>query len=498
MEATGTAPHVVVVGGGISGLAAAWFLADRSAAALRVSVLEAGAAVGGKLRVSDVAGVPVDEGAESLLVRRPEALTLARAAGLGEDVVHPDRRGGTVWTRGRLRSLPEGQLMGIPGDLRALAASGIVSLPGLARIPLDHLLPRTPVTADVSVGRLVSARLGREVVDRLVEPVLAGVYAGPADGLSLDATIPQLSGAARVERSLLAGVQQVLGQAGGRRPPRAGRQAPTFASLRGGLGRLPAAVAQASGARVRTGATVRELRRAPGGWRVVVGSTREADTAVLYADAVVLAVPAPAAARLLRDVVPAASADLAGIEYASVATVTLAFPLGALRRPLAGTGFLVPAVEGRVVTSATYLSAKWAWLAARAPDAVVVRLTVGRHGEEHELQHSDDELVWRAQSDLESAADVADAPLDARVTRWAGALPQYAVGHLDRVGRIRRAVAAHPGLAVCGAGYDGIGVPACIASGEAAAERVLRDLAERREWAHGWGAAVAAGEAEGP
>lgn len=476
---TGPQPHVVVVGGGIAGLAAAWFLRQHPAGAPRVTVLEASPVVGGKLRVSEVAGLPVDEGAESLLIRRSEAVALTRAVGLGDDVVHPAQSGSALWSRDRLRPMPAGQLMGIPGDLRALAASGTLSLPGLARIPMDHVLPRTPVPGDVSVGEFVSARLGREVLDRLVEPVLGGVYAGHADELSLDATLPQLSGAVRVERSLLKGVQQVLG-AGARGNA---ERAPVFASLRGGLGRLPAAVAASSGAVVRTGATVRELRRSPGGWRVVVGSARAPE--VLFADGVVLAVPATPASRLLADIAPVAASDLGRIEYASVALVTLAFPRSALTRPLAGTGFLVPPVEGRFVKAATYSSQKWGWLAAADRNVFVVRLSVGRHREEQDLQHTDEDLAWWAQADLETATDIRDAPLDWRVTRWGGALPQYAVGHLDRVTRIRRAVAEHQGLAVCGAAYDGVGVPACVASAEAAAARVLRDLAERRQWGDG-------------
>jgi len=474
------APHVVVVGGGISGVAAAWWLRQRSGGSVRVTVIEAGDAVGGKLRVSEVAGLPVDEGAESMQLRRPEAVTLARAVGLAHEIVHPAVQGASVWSRGSLRPLPRGQLMGIPGDLRALAASGILGVPGLARIPLDHLLPRTPVSGDVSLGRYVAARLGREVVDRLVEPVLGGVYAGHADEISLDAAVPQLSGAVRVDRSLLRGVQQVLGAAG---VATAAGRPPTFASIRGGLGRLPAAVALASGAHVRTGTTVRGLRRAPGGWRLVLGPARAPE--IMHADAVVLAVPAAAAARLLRDVTPSAAGDLDAIEYASVAVVTLAFPRAAVEHRLSGTGFLVPPVEGRFVKAATYTSVKWGWLAAADPDVVVVRLSVGRHREEHDLQRDDEELVWLATSDLEAATDIRDAPLDARVTRWGGSLPQYTVGHLDRVARIRRAVAAETGLAVCGAAFDGIGVPACIASADAAVGRVLRDVAEQPEWGHG-------------
>ncbi len=472
-----TRPHVAVVGGGIAGLAAAWHLNALSEGAVRVTVFEASDAIGGKLRTSEVGGLTLDEGAESMLLRRHEAVTLTHAVGLGPDVVHASTAGAALWIGNRLRPLPPGQLMGIPGDLRALAASGVLSVPALARIPLDHLLPRTPVRSDVSLGRFVAARVGREVVDRLVEPILGGVYAGHADDISLDAALPQLSGAVRVERSLLRGVQQVLGN--GRRR---GTGRPAFASLRGGLGRLPLAVAAGSGAHIRTRATVRELRRSPGGWRLTVGSARAPES--VFADAVVLATPAAPTSRLLRDVVPTAATELAAIEYASVGLVTFVFPRAALPHGLDGTGFLVPPSEQRVIKAATFSTSKWGWLAEEHPDLVAVRVSVGRHREEQDLQRDDAELAWVAQSELAAATGILDAPIDTRVTRWGGALPQYAVGHLDRVDRIRRAVATQPGLAVCGAAYEGVGIPACIQSGERAATRVLAEVAQGEQWVH--------------
>ncbi len=465
-----------MVGGGIAGLSAAWQLSQLSGGAVRVTVFEGSAAVGGKLRTLEVGGITLDAGAESMLLRRHEAVALTHAVGLGPDVVHPSGRGASLWIGNRLRPLPSGQLMGIPGDLRALAASGVLSLPALARIPLDHLLPRTPVRGDVSLGRFVAARVGREVVDRLVEPILGGVYAGHADEISLDAAVPQLSGAVRVERSLLRGVQQVLGN--GRR----GGSKPAFATLRGGLGRLPEVVAAASGAHIRTGATVRELRRSPGGWRLTVGSARAPES--VFADAVVLATPAAPTSRLLRDVASAASTELAGIEYASVALVTFVFPQAALSQTLPGTGFLVPPTEQRVIKAATFSTSKWGWLAEDHPDLVAIRVSVGRHREEQDLQRDDAELTWVAQSELAAATGILDAPLDSAVTRGGGALPQYTVGHLDRVDRIRRAVAELPGLAVCGAAYEGVGIPACILSGERAAARVLGDVAQAQQWVH--------------
>jgi len=468
-------PHVVVVGGGIAGLTAAYALSREGATGPRVTLFETSAVLGGKLRVGQVAGLPVDEGAEAILARRPEGTELARAVGLGAELVHPATTAAAVWTRGALRPLPAGHVMGVPTDLRALADSGVLSPGGLARVSLDALLLRTPVDGDIAVGRYVAARLGREVVDRLVEPLLGGVYAGHADNLSLAATVPQLAEIAARERSLLAGARRVRAA----RPP---DSSPVFAGVSGGVGRLAAAVSAAArsrGAQLRTGVTVRGLRRTPTGWQLTVGpaSAREE----MPADAVILALPAAPAARLLADVAPAAASELAGVAYASVAIVMTAWPTAAFPRPLTGSGFLVPPVDGRVVKAATYSSRKWGWLAAADPGVVVVRCSVGRLGDEADLQRDDAELVSLATADLAAATGVRGRPVDARVTRWGGSLPQYAVGHLDRVARIRAAVAAVPGLAVCGAAYDGIGIPACVASGRAAAAQVLRRPAGRGE-----------------
>jgi protoporphyrinogen/coproporphyrinogen III oxidase len=463
--------HVVVVGGGISGLAAALELGRAAAAhrsAVRVTVLEGSDRVGGKLRVSDVGGLAVDEGAEALLLRRPEGTALATEAGLGPDLVAASTTAAAVWTRGRLRPLPRGTVMGVPTDLRALAASGLLTPLELARVPVDDWLPRPVIGDDVPVGRLVAARMGRAVVDRLVEPLLGGVYAGHADLLSLEATVPQLAAHVRREDSLLAAARAARGDA----PP---TDAPVFGALRGGLGRLPDAVARATRADIRLGTTARELRRTPEGWALTVGSARAPEQ--LLADGVVLAVPGAPAARLLRAEVPAAATDVGAIAYASMAIVTLALPPGATLP--SGSGFLVPPVDGRLVKAATFTTNKWSWYADEGATGPVVRLSVGRLGEEATLQRDDAELVDRAWRELVEAVGPLPAPLDSRVTRWGGALPQYAVGHLSRVERIRAAVGLHPGLVVCGAAYDGIGVPACVASGQQAARELLG------QWSHG-------------
>lgn len=467
------APHVAVVGAGISGLAAAYRLRSE-VPGLRVTVLEGAVQVGGKLRVSDVAGVPVDEGAEALLNRRHEAVDLAREVGLGDALTHPATTSPAVWTRGAVRPLPP-TLMGIPTDLAALTRSGIVTRSGVLRARLDHALPPTDIGADIGVGRLVARRLGAQVNDRLLEPLLGGVYAGHARDLSLRAAVPQISALVDRGRSLLAA-------AAASRAETMGDTTPVFAGIRGGVGRLPAAVAaacEASGTQVRTGTVVRELVRRDRGWTLVTGPTRAEET--LDVDAVVLAVPAAPAARLLEPHAAQTAARLGQVDYASVAVVTFAFDrasagAGSGFSGFSGSGFLVPPVDRRSVKAATYSSNKWGWLAEADESLAVVRTSLGRYGDERDLQRDDADLAGVALADLRAATGVAGTPVGTRVTRWGGGLPQYTVGHAERVAQIREGVAALPGVAVCGAAYDGLGIPACVASAYSAVTQVVRGL----------------------
>ncbi|RSS80604.1 protoporphyrinogen oxidase [Streptomyces sp. WAC06614] len=464
-----TPRHVVVIGGGIAGLAAAHRLLGAGA---RVTVVEATTRLGGKLYAGELAGAPVDLGAESVLARRPEALELAEAVGLGADLQPPATATARLWTRGVLRDMPRGHLMGVPADPAPLAASGILSAEGLARIAADAELPPTEVGEDVAVGAYVAARMGREVVDRLVEPLLGGVYAGDAYRISLRAAVPALYDAVRTHRTLGESVRSVQAAAAARTTVTgAAATGSFFAGIAGGIGRLPLAVAdacRAAGARILTGTPARELTRTADGWRITAGEE------TLTADAVVVAVPAGPAARLLDPLAPAAATELRAVEYASMALVTLAFKRSELPAPLAAgdsSGFLVPPVDGRTIKASTFSSNKWTWSAAD-PGLFLLRTSVGRHGDEADLARDDADLVRASLADLGDAVGLAARPIASTVTRWDGGLPQYPVGHLARVARIRAAVAAVPGLAVCGALYDGVGIPACIASARAAADAV--------------------------
>ena len=450
--------RTVVVGGGIAGLAAAQALAD---AGDDVVVLESSPEVGGKLRLAEVAGVTVDVGAEAMLARRPEAVDLA--AGLGLDLVHPATIASRIWTRGALRPLPR-SVMGVPADLDQLAASGVLSDEGLARARSEVVGPRPD--DDVSVGGLIASHLGDEVVDRLVEPLLGGVYAGHARSLSARATVPQVVALLDRDPSLVAAARQV---------PANAPATPVFAGLAGGMGRLPQVLAGDGGFTVRTGATVREARRTETGFALTVGPTVAPET--VTCDRLVLATPAAPAGRLLAELAPTAAAELAAVEYASMAVVTLAFRVDDVAGVTAladDSGFLVPPVDGRTIKASTFSGTKWGWVreAGATEGVLLLRTSVGRHREEAILQRSDEELVAASLADLADATGLSAVPVDSHVQRWGGGLPQYAVGHLDRVARVRAAVARVPGLGVCGAAYDGVGIPACIAS----AHRAVAEL----------------------
>ncbi|MEU1915203.1 protoporphyrinogen oxidase [Streptomyces massasporeus] len=454
--------QVVVIGAGIAGLAAAHRLLERGA---RVTVLEASDRVGGKLLPGEVAGARVDLGAESMLARRPEAVALARAVGLADRLQPPATATASLWTRGALRPFPKGHVMGVPGTASALA--GVLSEEGLARIERDAELPRTEVGDDVAVGEYVAERLGREVVDRLLEPMLGGVYAGDAYRISMRSAVPQLFQVARTHTSLTEGVRELQAKAAA-----AQQTGPVFMGIRGGIGTLPLAVAdsvRARGGEILTRTPVTELRRTPeGGWQVGSGE-RE-----WRADAVVVAAPAPVAARLLRAETPGAAAELDAVEYASMALVTLAYRRDEAALP-DGSGFLVPPVDGRTIKASTFASQKWGWIADDNPDLVVLRTSVGRYGETEILRRDDSELVEVSRHDLKAATGLDATPVATRVTRWDGGLPQYPVGHHARVARIREHIARLPGLAVCGAPYDGVGIPACIASAYAAVDQIHGD-----------------------
>ncbi|MCZ3387950.1 MAG: protoporphyrinogen oxidase [Actinomycetia bacterium] len=445
----------IVIGGGISGLEAARRCAERGDV---VTLIESSAAVGGKLASHVVDGLRLDAGAESLLTRRPEGLQLIEAAGRSGDRVHPATSGAGVWLD-RLYPLPRQQLLGIPSDaddpdLPALL--GAAGLEGLRNEP--ELTPGAEPSHDMTVAELVGGQLGTDVVDRLVEPLLGGVYAGRADQISVDAALPGLLEATRRTGSVMAAAASMRAGSPG--------DGPAFASVIGGLGSLPDSLVNACNLTVLTNTRAVELLNSPStGWTVVTDGTD-----LLLADQVIIALPGYAAAPLLGSVAPDAAAVASALEYASVALVTTVFDAGSVTTPLQGTGFLVPPVTGRLTKAATFVTSKWQWVQDVAAGREVLRFSVGRHGDTRGLDWPDDQLVKAVLDEVKDLLGLSGGPRAAAVTHWEQSLPQYRVGHRARVAQVRQMLP--PGLAVAGAAWDGVGIPACIASGRNAADRV--------------------------
>jgi len=445
--------RVVVVGAGITGLAAARFL---SQAGHTVTVLEAGADPGGKIQTRELAGVPVEAGPDTFLARVPWAVDLCRELGLGDDLVAPATGKAWLWIGDRLRPLPERHVLGVPTALGPLVWSGVLSPAGVARATLDLVLPRSRAGAgggaDPSVAAVVGRRMGREVVERLVDPLVGGINAGRADVLSLAATArPIAEGAAR-SRSLVLGLRRV--------PP--GPGGPVFLGITGGLHRLVDRLVEEIDD-LRPGTAVTQITAFEGGYRLECGAGDDVD-----ADAVVLTVPSFVAAGMVSALSPVAAGHLAAIRHASVVTATLAYRPDALPRALDGAGMLVPRVEGRLLTACTWSTSKWPALAASG--MVLLRASAGRVGDDRAMALDDIEVVRRVHGELAEALGMREEPVNSLVTRWPRGFPQYEVGHAARVDAIEAALATDAtGVLVAGAAYRGLGIAACIEQARRAA-----------------------------
>ncbi len=487
---------IAVIGGGMSGLAAARVIAGlrpvseqlrasgsgRVPPPSRVVVVEAGPLLGGKVGSGELAGQAIELGPDQFLRRDPSAERLCRHLGLGGDLVAPAASSAAVWSRGEMRGLPRGLVLGVPTDLDAVALSGIVSAEGVERARLDgelggHVLdafdvglgepPRDDPTAERSAGDILRARLGDEIVDRLVDPLLGGINAGGVDTMSLGTAAPQIAQALVGHRDVIAPLSAIL-------PPSSGSAAPPspFFGVRGGLSRLVGACAAelaGAGVELRTSCPVSAIRPSgAGSWQVETGH------GTLTVDGVVLAVPGYAGSEITKDSVPELAGALGQVPYASVAVVTLALRTESLSLPSVWTGVLVPRVEGRLMTAATWLSVKWPWMAGEGTN--YVRISAGRFGDERIAGLGDEELVDRVTAELGEIAAIHAKPFAYRVTRYDRSFPQYRPGHRSRVAAMGEAVSANPGLARAGAVLGGIGIPACITSGEVAASQLAGDL----------------------
>lgn len=469
---TPVSPHIAVVGGGISGLAGAYRLRTLLGQDARITVVEPTGRLGGKLRTVELAGSRYDVGAEAFLSRRPQATALLTEVGLADALTHPTGARAGILAGGSLRPIPPKTFLGVPASADAVA--GVLSDEGVARVAAEADLPPVDLAGgDVSVGALLRERLGPEVPFRLVDPLLGGVYAGHADSLGLRATMPELAKALDAGATSLTDAAAALLPT----PPRPGsRPAPVFGTLRGGLQTLTERLADAANIELRAGLPVRALRRTATGWQLEIGSAPAPE--FLDADAVLLAVPAPAARKLLTGIAPTAATALGDIEVASVGVVALALPADAAIPD--SSGILLASREhhpdGTPFTAKafTFSSRKWAHLGG---DHLLIRGSVGYAGQTTTLQRDDADLIAGVRADLAELTGVTATPIDALVQRWGGGMPQYGVGHLDLVDTVERAVGALPRIAVAGAYLRGIGLPGCIASADAAANALASQFA---------------------
>lgn len=473
--------HVAIVGGGITGLAAAHALAsDRRARDLgiRCTLVEQEPRLGGKLLTERIGDCLVEAGPDSFLATKPWAANLCRALGLGDRLIGT-LPGQPVYVafRGKLHPFPEGLALGVPSRIGPMVRTRLLSPLDKLRAGLDLVLPRRREAEDETMGAFIRRRLGDAVVARLAGPMLAGIYAGDAYALSLRATFPQLLEWEASHRSLvlaaMARRKQMAAAA-------SGSPSPMFLSLTGGVGELVDALVTALGGpwgndniRLVTGRSV--LRLVP---VVERGRTSYAlhldDGETIIADGVVLTAPAFASAALLGPVAPRLASLLGTIPYVSTAAVTLAFRRNEVTHPLVGHGFVVARDEPLEITACTWVSSKWPHRAP--PDLVLLRCYLGAAGREAVLREDDGRLVSLVRRDLRRTLGINADPVFATVARWPNSMPQYLSGHLDRLEAIGTELRAYPNLALAGAGYRGTGIPDCIRQGTEAVDGILASL----------------------
>lgn len=451
-------PRYAVVGGGITGLVAARSLRRAGA---DVVLFEADRSLGGKIRTTRWSAGRIEEGADSFLARGAAILSLVRDLGLEDETVEPDIFGALVWTGRRLEPLPKDAVLGFPLSPFGAWRRGPLSLAGAARASLDLVRARRLHDAEVAVGAFVRDRFGDEVLELMVDPILAGTRAGDPERLSLAAALPSIHALALRSPSLIRALRAA------RRAGRAEAAPARFLSFRDGMARLVEALEtdlERSGAELRTSTAVAALPNGGGG-RIETDGGESSSF-----DGIVLALPAPAASSLVERVDARAATLLRSIRHASVAAVTLAFEARHEPRALDGSGILVPSRRGRVLSAATWFSRKWN--GATTEGTFVARCFVGRAGTHPALALDDDALVDAVLRDLRAVAGIRGAPHAHLVARWDRGLPQYEIGHLARVAEAE-ALLAPQGIELAGASYRGSGLADCVAQGDAAARRLL-------------------------
>ena len=475
---------VAVIGGGISGLATAFALteqAEASGVTLRCTVLEAGPTCGGKIVTHRIGDLITEAGPDSFLSNKPAGIQLVTKLGLADELINTNETGkkAFVYSGKRLRELPEGLIAISPGQIGPFLKSGLLSVGGVARMGLDLVLPATRSAIDESLASFIRRRFGRQAFERMMEPLMAGIYAGDAEQMSVKATFPRFVELEQTHGSVLRGM---LAARSTKHEVVSGTVRRTmFVSLRSGLETLVAALVRrltAQGVTLRNGVPVESLRvrsHQLGRWTYDVIMR---DGSALSADGLVLATPAFVTAELLRPLTPIAAGLLEMIPYASTATIGLAYPASVAGGAVQGFGFVVPRIEQRDLIAATWTSLKWPHRAP--PDQLLARCYVGGAGRESILELDDEALVGHVKAELYEICGLVAEPTYVEVNRWMKAMPQYRLGHLERLEQAEVALGRYGGVVLTGSAYRGVGIPDCIREGTVAAEKVVRYLSGER------------------
>ena len=470
---------VVIVGGGISGLATAFSLHEKATTArlpIRCILLESDSSWGGKIVTHRVGDIVTEAGPDSFLSQKQAGLDLCTKLGLTDQLINTNEtaKRACVLHNGRLHDLPEGLLSFVPKQLGPFLQSGLLTWTGLARMGMEYAVPPGPSTGDESLAAFLRRRFGDQPFERVLEPLMAGIYAGDAEQMSLRATFPRFFELEQEHGSIIRGMLAAKKSAASGSVGQPRRT--MFVSLKNGLSDLVVALTTRltqQGSELRLGARVDALRvrsHELGRWMYDLILH---DGSALSADSVVLATPAYVSAELLRPLTPIAGGLLDMIPYASTATIAMAFPRS-LTSAIQGFGFIVPRREQRHLIAATWTSLKWPH---RAPaDQLLVRCYVGGVGREELLQLDDEALLATVREELVALCNITAEPSYTEVNRWWKAMPQYTIGHLDRLTQLDVAVSRYPGLVLTGAAYRGVGIPDCIRDGAVAAERIIRGL----------------------
>ncbi len=473
---------LIVIGGGISGLAAAYFASKHAETPLQITLLEAASSWGGKLVTERHAYADgqfvIEGGPDTFVVTKPWGVSLCKELGLSARLrgTNPETRKTYILKRNKLHELPGGLTMMIPTEFGPMARTGLLSWPAKLRMGLDFFLPPAAKNGDETMGQFVTRRLGREAYESLIEPLMSGIYAGDGDRLSLQATLPYLRDLELKYGGLVKGALTMRRERA-RQASAAGHSQTVTPGSRSifltpltGLAEIVEALLvdlESRAVELRLNARVAKLRcEGAARWALTLDSGEQ-----LEADAVILATPAFVSGALIENFAPALAAELAAIEYVSTATVTLAYRESDLPRPLDGYGYVIPRREGRQALACTWTSTKFPHRAP--PGYALLRVFIGRAGQEQSIAWDEASLLDIARQELRLTSGITARPVLARVFRWEKAMPQYHLGHPQRLNRIEAALAALPGLALAGNGYEGIGIPDCIHSGELAARKLL-------------------------